>query len=38
MQSSSADAWEHMKQGFSDAYKALYDAWENSVKEFSAEE
>ena len=34
MKSSSADAWEHMKQGFSDAYKALYDAWEKSEKEF----
>jgi len=38
MQSSSTDAWEHMKKGFSDAYQSLYDAWEKSVKEFSATE
>ena len=38
MKSSSADAWEQMKQGFSDAYKALYDAWEKSEKEFSTTE
>jgi hypothetical protein len=38
MQSSSTDAWEHMKKGFSDAYQSLYDAWEKSVKEFSANE
>ena len=34
LKASSADAWEHMKKGFSDAYKALGDAWEKSVKEF----
>ena len=34
MKTSSAGAWEHMKKGFSDAYKALGDAWEKSVKEF----
>jgi hypothetical protein len=38
MRSSSTDAWEHMKKGFSDAYQSLYDAWEKSVKEFSANE
>jgi len=38
MKSSSGDAWEHMKKGFSDAYKALYDAWEKSEKEFSSNE
>ena len=36
LKSSSADAWGHMKKGFSDAYKALYDAWEKSVKEFGS--
>jgi uncharacterized protein (DUF3084 family) len=34
---SAADAWENMKQGFSDAYKALYDAWERSDKELGTE-
>jgi flagellar motility protein MotE (MotC chaperone) len=34
MKSSSAGAWKHMKQGFSDAYNALYQAWEKSEKEF----
>lgn len=38
MKTSSADAWEHMKQGFSDAYKSLQDAWEKSEKEFSSKE
>jgi hypothetical protein len=36
MKTSSADAWDHMKKGFSDAYKALQDAWEKSEKEFSS--
>ncbi|MEE4357885.1 MAG: hypothetical protein V2I97_15565 [Desulfococcaceae bacterium] len=36
MKTSSADAWEHMKKGFSDAYKALEDAWEKSEKEFNS--
>ncbi len=35
MKTSSADAWDHVKKGFSDAYKALQDAWEKSEKEFS---
>lgn len=35
MKNSSADAWDHMKKGFSDAYRALEEAWENSEKEFS---
>jgi TolA-binding protein len=35
MKSSTVSAWEHMKKGFSDAYSALYDAWEKSEKEFS---
>ena len=38
MKASSADAWDHMKNGFSDAYKALEDAWEKSEKEFSPKE
>jgi len=38
MKTSSADAWDHMKNGFSDAYKALVDAWEKSEKEFSSKE
>lgn len=38
MKASSADAWEHMKKGFSDAYKVLEDAWEKSEKEFSSKE
>ncbi|MDZ7641538.1 MAG: hypothetical protein U5J62_05900 [Desulfurivibrio sp.] len=33
MKTSSADAWNRMKKGFSDAYKALEDAWEKSEKE-----
>jgi chromosome segregation ATPase len=36
LKTSSTDAWEHMKKGFSDAYKALGDAWEKSEKEFGA--
>tara|TARA_R110002096_G_scaffold46310_21_gene123580 strand:- start:1695 stop:2114 length:420 start_codon:yes stop_codon:yes gene_type:complete len=35
MRSSSADAWEHMKRGFSNAYQALSDAWEKSEHEFA---
>ena len=27
-------AWEEMKQGFSEAYEALNDAWAKSVNEF----
>lgn len=34
LKSSTGDAWEHMKKGFSKAYKSLNDAWEKSVKEF----
>jgi len=36
LKSSSADAWGHMKKGFSDAYRALSDAWEKSEKEFGS--
>ncbi|WP_446008468.1 hypothetical protein [Candidatus Electrothrix sp.] len=38
MKASSADAWDHMKEGFSDAYKALENAWEKSEKEFRSNE
>lgn len=34
LETSSADAWEHTKKGFSDAYRNLSDAWEKSAKEF----
>jgi hypothetical protein len=37
MKSSSASAWEHMKQGFSSAYQALHEAWEKSEKEFDSD-
>ncbi|MFO7784686.1 MAG: hypothetical protein ACQET7_15830 [Thermodesulfobacteriota bacterium] len=37
LKTSSAGAWEHVKKGFSDAYKALGDAWEKSAKEFGAD-
>jgi nitrogen fixation/metabolism regulation signal transduction histidine kinase len=37
MKNSSASAWEHMKQGFSDAYKKLEETWEKSEKEFDSE-
>lgn len=38
MKTSSAKGWNHMKKGFSDAYKALGEAWEKSEKEFSSKE
>ena len=38
MKASSADAWDHMKKGFFDAYKVLEDAWEKSEKEFRPKE
>jgi len=34
LKNSTVEAWEHMKKGFSKAYKSLNDAWEKSVKEF----
>jgi len=37
LKSSTVDAWEHMKKGFSDAYRALHDAWEKSEKEFGSD-
>ncbi|NVK42819.1 MAG: hypothetical protein HWE39_16370 [Oceanospirillaceae bacterium] len=38
MKGSSADAWDHMKQGFSDAYGAMQKAWEKSVQEYQTED
>jgi len=37
LKSSSGDAWGHMKKGFSNAYQALYDAWEKSEQAFRSE-
>jgi chromosome segregation ATPase len=34
LKSSTADAWKHIKQGFSDAYMDLHEAWVKSEKEF----
>jgi len=34
---SSEDAWEQMKNGFSDAYQALSDSWEKAKSEYDAE-
>jgi len=34
---SSAGAWEHMKEGFSDAYRSLNSAWERAEKEFDSD-
>lgn len=34
LKSSSAEAWVHMKKGFSNAYQSLNEAWEEAVKEF----
>jgi len=36
LKDSSVEAWEHVKRGFSDAYRALTDAWETSEKESEA--
>ena len=38
MKTSSADAWEHIKKGFSDAYRSLEDGWEKSENEFRLNE
>lgn len=35
---SSVDAWEHLKKGFSDAYQAMHDAWEKAEKDFTGTE
>jgi hypothetical protein len=34
LKASSTSAWEEMKQGFSEAYEDLSDAWAKSVNEF----
>jgi hypothetical protein len=34
MRHSSANAWEHVKQGFLDSYEALSDAYNKAMKEF----
>jgi len=34
---STADAWEHMKKGLSEAYSSLNDAWERAEKEFDSD-
>ncbi len=36
MKNSSVEAWEHMKEGFSDAYGELYDAWKLSTEQFKS--
>lgn len=36
LKSSTKNAWEHLKVGFSDAYKTLDEAWEKSEKEFGS--
>lgn len=36
LKNSSVGAWDHMKTGFSSAYSALHDAWEEAEKEFSS--
>ena len=36
MKTSSADTWGHVKNGFSNAYSALSDAWEKSISEFGS--
>jgi hypothetical protein len=38
LKNSSSEAWDHMKDGFSDAFNALHLAWEKSEKEFSDSE
>ncbi|KDM91169.1 hypothetical protein EA58_13545 [Photobacterium galatheae] len=37
MKSSSAGAWEHVKEGFSGAYDNLSEAWQKASEEFSQE-
>ena len=36
LKGSTENAWEHMKEGFSDAYKELNDAWEKSENDFGS--
>jgi hypothetical protein len=37
LKTSSKDAWEHLKEGFSDAYKALHESWEKAENEFGSD-
>ncbi len=36
LKNSSADAWDQMKKGFSDAYDTFHTTWEKTEKEFGA--
>jgi hypothetical protein len=36
LKSSSSDAWDHMKNGLSEAYRELSEAWEQAEQEFDA--
>lgn len=38
LKNSNADAWEHMKQGFSDAYQSLQHALEKAQKSYQKDE
>lgn len=38
MKNSSANAWDDMKQGFSEAFGAMERAWEKSVQEYQSDE
>lgn len=38
LKNSTAEAWEHTKKGFSDAYKSLRTSWEKAEREFQPEE
>lgn len=35
LKNSSADAWGHVKQGFSNAYKSLQQSWDKAEQEFA---
>ncbi len=37
LKNSSADAWEQMTQGFSEAYQSLQDSWDKAVREFGSD-
>ncbi len=38
LKNSTADAWEHTKKGFSDAYKSLRNTWEKANREYREDE
>lgn len=38
LKNSTADAWEHMKKGFSEAYGSLRRAWEKAEREYKEED